>query len=90
MVIERFKNGDSAPVRERFEKNGRMLPEGLGYVTSWIDARTARCFQVMEAADRATLDEWISRWSDIVDFDVIPVVTSSEYWESVRKAATES
>ena len=86
MVVERFKNGDPAPVRERFEKHGRMLPEGVTYVTSWIDSPRARCFQVMEAANRGKLDEWIANWSDIVDFDVIPVIASQEYWKMIRDA----
>jgi hypothetical protein len=57
-----------------------MLPEGVVYHNSWIDAQSARCFQVMEADDMELLRTWIGRWSDLVDFDVVPVVVSSEYW----------
>ncbi len=80
MVIEQFKNGDAEPVGERFKRSGRMMPEGLEYRASWVDAARGRCFQVMEAADPELLRTWVSRWEDLVDFEVIPVVTSSEFW----------
>lgn len=80
MVIERFKDGDREPVRERFERCGRMMPDEIIYHGSWIDAGRAHCYQVMEAPERSFLDRWIANWSDIVHFEVIPVVTSSEYW----------
>jgi hypothetical protein len=78
MVVEIFKNGDAAPVYERFRQRGRLAPEGLNYISSWVDDRMERCFQLMETDDRALLDEWLSRWEDIVDFDVFPVISSSE------------
>ena len=77
MVIERFRQG-AAPVYERFHARGRMLPEGLRYVDSWVDADRARCFQLMETADRSTLDEWTARWADLVDFEIVPVISSAE------------
>jgi hypothetical protein len=80
MVIERFKNQDPGPVGERFQQSGRMMPEGVVYHASWVDAAEARCFQVMEAPDRELLDAWICRWEDLVDFEVIPVVRSSDFW----------
>jgi hypothetical protein len=80
MVIERFKDGDPARVGERFAQRGRMLPEGVSYEVSWLDEAGTRCFQVMGAPDRATLDLWIARWSDLVDFEVVPVLTSAEFW----------
>ena len=80
MVIERFKNGDAKPVGERFRRSGRMLPEGLTYQASWVDAANGRCFQVMEASSRELLDEWARRWDDLVDFEIVPVLTSSDFW----------
>ena len=80
MVIERFKNADPAPVGERFARHGRMMPDGVSYGGSWVEPEGGRCFQVMEAPDRTTLDVWIVRWSDLVDFEVVPVVTSQEFW----------
>ena len=78
MIIESFKNGDPAPVYARFREQGRLAPEGLTYVNSWVTADLARCYQVMACDDRAQLDAWIARWSDLVDFEVVPVVTSAE------------
>jgi hypothetical protein len=85
MVIERFKQGDPRPIGERFKRSGRMLPEGVSYHASWIDSASMRCFQVMEAPDRQLLDAWIARWDDLVDFEVVPVLTSADFW-----AATDS
>ncbi len=78
MVIERFRGGDPAPVYRRFRDHGRLAPEGLVYVNSWVSHDLTTCWQVMEASDRATLDAWIARWSDLVEFEVVPVVTSPE------------
>jgi hypothetical protein len=78
MIIEDFRDGDPVPVYRRFRDRGRMAPDGVTYVASWVTTDHARCFQVMECDDRALLDEWISHWKDIVDFEVVPVVTSAE------------
>ena len=78
MVIETYRDGDATPVYHRFRAHGRMAPDGLRYVSSWVDEPLARCWQVMETDDRALLDAWIANWSDIVDFEVIPVLTSAE------------
>lgn len=83
MVVEHFREGDAAPVYQRFRERGRMAPAGLTYVNSWIDSKMERCFQLMETADRALLDEWISHWSDIVEFEVYPVITSAEAQERI-------
>jgi hypothetical protein len=78
MVIEHFRGGDAGPVYSRFRERGRLAPEGLTYVASWVTEDLASCYQVMECVDRALLDEWISAWSDLVEFEVIPVITSRE------------
>jgi len=78
MVVERFKNGDPGPVYKRFREQGRMAPDGLTYISSWVDEKMQICFQVMEANDRALIDLWISHWDDLVDFEVFPVMTSAE------------
>jgi hypothetical protein len=78
MVVERFLQG-ARPVYERATERGRMLPPGLVYVDSWIDARTLdRCFQLMETDDRALLEEWTARWDDLAEFEIVPVVDSAE------------
>jgi len=83
MVIERFKGGDPLPVYRRFRDRGRLAPEGLQYVSSWVDERLQRCFQLMQTDDRERLDQWISQWSDLVDFEVCPVMSSREAAEKV-------
>ena len=83
MVVERFKNGDAAPVYRRFREHGRLAPEGLSYISSWVDVSLQYCYQLMEAEDPSLLEEWIARWSDIVEFEVHPVITSAEAAERV-------
>jgi hypothetical protein len=83
MVIENFKNGDAVPVYRRFRDRGRIAPEGLSYVSSWVNEQLDRCYQLMETEDRALLDRWIANWSDLVDFEVHPVITSNEAAEKI-------
>jgi hypothetical protein len=83
MVVEHFKGGDAVAVYRRFREQGRLAPEGLSYVSSWVDVKFERCYQLMETADRRLLDEWMARWSDIVDFEVHPVVTSAQAAEAI-------
>ncbi len=78
MVIERFRDGDAAAVFRRFRERGRMLPEGLRYVDSWVAADLSRCFQLMECGDAELFGQWIDQWKDLVEFEVVPVVTSAE------------
>ena len=78
MVIETFKDRNAVPVYQRFRDRGRLAPEGLTYVSSWVDTNLQRCYQVMQTDNRALLDEWIANWSDIVNFEVIPVINSAE------------
>jgi Domain of unknown function (DUF3303) len=80
MVIETFNDADPAPIGRRLERQGRMLPESVSYVASWVEAGGGRCFQVLQAPDRTTLDVWIARWSDLVTFEVVPVLTSQDFW----------
>ena len=77
MVVETFLHG-ARPVYERAAERGRMLPAGLQYVDSWVDERLECCFQLMETDDRALLEEWIGAWSDLADFEVVPVLASRE------------
>ena len=78
MVIERFKAGDAVPVYRRFRERGRMAPARLKYVASWVSEDLTLCFQMMETAERALLDDWMNQWKDIIDFEVYPVISSSE------------
>jgi hypothetical protein len=78
MVIEHYKDGVAPEVYRRFRERGRMAPDGLRYVQSWIDLAFRRCYQVMECDDPTLLAAWIANWQDIVEFEVVPVLTSAE------------
>ena len=78
MVFENFRDDNAVPVYRRFRDQGRLAPEGLHYVSSWVSVDLRRCYQVMECDDRALLEEWMAQWSDIVDFEVIPIITSAD------------
>jgi hypothetical protein len=78
LVIETFRGGDSAPVYSRFRERGRMAPAGLDYVASWVTTDGRHCYQIMKCEDRELLDGWMNNWSDLVSFEVIPVITSAE------------
>ncbi len=83
MVVEHFKNDDPVPVYRRFRERGRLAPEGLRYISSWIDKGLTRCYQIMETENPALLDEWTARWNDVIDFEVLTVITSAEAAEAV-------
>jgi Protein of unknown function (DUF3303) len=83
MIVEHFKNQDAVPVYQRFRDKGRLAPEGLTYVSSWVDTSLQKCFQIMETDDRTLIDAWIANWADIVDFDVFPIMTSKEAAEKI-------
>lgn len=78
MIIEHYRGGDPRPVYARFRANGRMAPDGLTYVSSWVTTDGAHCYQVMACEERRLLDTWIAAWSDIVEFEIVPVITSAE------------
>ena len=84
MIIERFHGGNPRPVYERFAAHGRMAPEAVNSVNSWVTPDLTTCYQVMESPSQDMLDEWIANWSDIVDFEVIPVITSAEARQRAR------
>jgi hypothetical protein len=77
LILEHFK-GDPAAVYRRFRDRGRLAPDGLRYVNSWVTSDLQRCYQVMDCDDRRLLEAWMEQWRDLVDFEVIPVLTSTE------------
>ena len=87
MVVERFRDRGATAVYERARERGRLMPDGLRYVDSWVGANLSRCFQLMECDDLSLLMAWISQWSDLIDFEVVPVVTSSEASAVVNAAS---
>jgi hypothetical protein len=78
MVIERFRNRDAKSVYARYNEKGRMMPEALKYLGSWTESNFDRCFQLMETEEPSLFQKWIENWSDLVDFEIVPVMTGSE------------
>jgi len=87
MIIERFRPGQAPAVYRRARERGRMMPPGLSYVSSWVEPDFSRCFQVMECGDPGLLRQWMEAWEDLVEFEVVPVITSSEAAERLGAAA---
>lgn len=77
MVVEHFR-GNAVPIYRRFRDKGRMAPEGLRYLSSWVTPDYEHCYQVMESDDPALLEQWLNNWRDLADFEVIPVMTSAD------------
>jgi hypothetical protein len=76
MVIERFKAGMVDKVYERFNEEGRMLPNGVYYRNSWLSNDRTKCFQLMEADRFELIEEWIAKWDDLIEFEVVSVQDS--------------
>jgi len=85
MIVEHFKDQDPAPVYRRFREQGRLAPDRLRYISSWVTSDLAHCFQVMECDDPNLLEQWMANWRDLVDFEVHPVVTSATAAELVER-----
>lgn len=83
MVIERLKEGAASEIYQRLCEKGRMMPEGLEYISSWIDLGFKTCWQLMQTEDFALFDKWIANWRDLVDFQIVPVRTSAEAVEAI-------
>ncbi|HVT84144.1 MAG TPA: DUF3303 family protein [Chitinophagaceae bacterium] len=83
MVIEKYREGKVRDLYDRFAEKGRMLPEGVRYIHSWINEEITVCYQVMESDSMENLQQWIANWNDMVDFEIIPVITSAEAKEKV-------
>jgi len=83
MIIEHFRKDRIKEMYARFEKNGRMLPEGVHYINSWINEDVTVCYQLMESESTDKIQEWINHWNDLVDFEVIPVISSAQAKEKV-------
>jgi GNAT superfamily N-acetyltransferase len=83
MIIENFHPDKAKEIYKRFEEKGRMMPNGLAYVNSWINEDMTKCYQVMECNDESLLKEWISRWNDLADFEIVPVISSAKAKEIV-------
>ena len=78
IVIKRFKEGAAPEIYRRVHEKGRMMPEGLNYISSWIDLDFRVCWQLMQTEDFALFDQWIDNWRDLMDFEIVPVRASAE------------
>jgi hypothetical protein len=78
MVIESFRNQDAKAVYRRFRDKGRLIPDAVSFVGSWVQADLGRCFQLMECADATLLQRWVAEWSDLVQFEIVPVVPGKD------------
>jgi hypothetical protein len=78
MVIESFRGQDGKAVYRRFREKGRLMPDGLTFVASWVAADLGRCFQLMECADITLLQKWVAEWSDLIAFEIVPVISGKE------------
>ena len=87
MIVERFKGRDPKPIYRRLAEGGRQMPEGLQYIDSWIEPNFDRCFQLMETCDLRLLQTWILAWSDLMEFEIVPVVGSKDTRACVEAAA---
>lgn len=83
MIVEHFKNEDPVPVYRRFRERGRLAPQGLTYISSWVDEKLTRCYQVMETENPELLNQWMAEWNDIVEFEVHTVISSAAAAETV-------
>jgi hypothetical protein len=84
MVIERFQDNDMVPIYKRVRDEGRLLPEGLKYIDSWVEPNFSRCFQLMECDDLRLFEQWVLRWRGAgVTIEIVPVVSSKDTREIV-------
>jgi len=78
MVVERFHEGAAPRIYERFRERGRMLPADLEYISSWVTLDRTVCYQLMQTEDASLFEPWMAAWSDLVDFEIVPVRPSAE------------
>jgi hypothetical protein len=86
MIIERFHPGKVRMLYERFAEKCRLLPAGVSYINSWIKEDVSICYQVMRSDSVAKINEWVSHWNDLADFEVNPVINSDEAKEKIFSA----
>jgi hypothetical protein len=78
MVVEKFRNQDAKTIYRRLRDTGRLMPDGLTFVSSYVSADVARCFQLMECDDVTLLQRWVSEWSDLMECEIVPVVAGKD------------
>jgi hypothetical protein len=84
MVIEDFRGRDRKAIYRRFRERGRLMPDGLRFVSSHVAADMSRCFQLMEADDVTLFQRWVAEWCDLGEFEIVPVVPGSETAQALK------
>lgn len=84
MIVESYREGAASAIYQRFRDHGRMLPEGLSYLDSWVSTDLKRCYQLMSCERSELIDEWIRHWQDLVEFEVVSVFSSAEAAEKLQ------
>ena len=87
MVIEQFRNQNAKAVYTRYRENGRQMPDGLEFVASWVAADLSRCFQVMKCDDLTLLQQWVSEWTDLTSFEIVPVTAGTDTAEALNSVS---
>lgn len=90
MVIEKFRDQNAEPVYRRLHEKGRLMPEGLSFVSSWVAADLGRCFQIMQCDDVALLQRWVAQWSDLVEFEIVPVAAGKDTSDALAEQLSKS
>jgi hypothetical protein len=90
MVIEKFRNQNADAVYRRLREKGRMMPDGVTFINSWVTADLGRCFQLLESGDLAMLQRWVAQWSDLVEFEIVPVVEGKETADAMSSGAQKT
>ncbi len=90
MVIEKFRDQNADAIYRRLREKGRMMPEGLAFINSWVAADLGRCFQLMSSDDVPKFQQWIAQWSDLMEFEVVPVIEGKETAAMFARAAEKS
>ncbi len=83
MVIESFLPGKEKLIYQRLEEKGRLMPDGVRYINSWVERDLSKCYQVMECDSEENLLAWMRNWDDLMKFEIIPVLTSEEAKQKV-------
>jgi hypothetical protein len=86
MVIERFRHRDPKPIYQRLRDSGRRMPAGLQFIDSWVEPSFDRCFQLMETEDARLLQKWVASWTDLMEFEILPVVHSPDTRQDVEES----
>lgn len=85
LVIEKYQSGKTEAIYQRFAAKGRMLPQGVQYIDSWVEENLQKCYQIMESDHLESLQEWVDKWNDLVDFEIIPVLSTKEVQQKINR-----